>query len=32
MDMQMPEMDGFEATTLLRENEESSGRRQAVWP
>ncbi len=30
MDMQMPEMDGFEAIAALREQEKSTGRRQAV--
>jgi CheY-like chemotaxis protein len=30
MDVQMPEMDGLEATTLLREREQLSGRHQAV--
>ena len=30
MDMQMPEMDGFEATTILREREKSTGCRQPV--
>ena len=30
MDVQMPEMDGLEATTLLREKEKLSGRHQAV--
>jgi PAS domain S-box-containing protein len=30
MDMQMPEMDGFKATIILREKEKKTGRRQAV--
>jgi CheY-like chemotaxis protein len=30
MDMQMPDMDGFEATTILREQEKSTGRHQPV--